>query len=325
MPAINWERARSIAVAPPGAFRLLLAFLVLISHSSRLDVGLLAVLLFFLLSGYWVRRIYQSEFEGRRWLTFYVSRWLRIAPLYFIVALVAAIARGLPLGWENLTIFGIASTGRDPTGVSWSLDVELQFYLLAPLVFQFSRRRVLSAAVIAVLAVLGWWVKARYGIVTVFMYLPVFAVGSLVAETGWRPDRNGALASLAGFILTTVLILLIPSTAVFLNKEKPHPLDDGLFGMLWMLPLLPYVAASLWSRSGPRDRDIGNWSYPLYLVHYPLIAFVVAHGQTKWIGVALAPLVALALYYGPDRLFERLRRAFIRGAWRTTSPAPIET
>jgi peptidoglycan/LPS O-acetylase OafA/YrhL len=312
-------------VAPPGAFRLLLAVLVLISHASRVDVGRFAVLLFFLLSGYWVRRIYQSEFDDRKWLTFYISRWLRIAPLYFIVALAAAFARQLPLGWENLTILGIATTLHDPTGVSWSLDVELQFYLLAPLAFRLARRPGLFAAAVAVLAVIGWWVKARFGIVTVFMYLPAFACGALVAQTGWRPERKVALASLAGFLAITALILLIPATGAYLNKEKPHLLDDDLFGMLWALPLVPYVAASLWSRSGPRDRDVGNWSYPLYLVHYPLIALAVAHGHTKWIGVGLAPVVALALYYGPDRFFERLRRAIIRGAWKPTTPATVKT
>lgn len=322
---MTWDRIQRLAVAPPGAFRLFLAVLVLVSHSSRLDVGRFAVLLFFLLSGYWVRRIYQSEFQDRRWLTFYVSRWLRIAPLFFIVTLVAAMARGLPLGWENLTIFGIATTGRDPTGVSWSLDVELQFYLVAPLIFGLAGRRAVFTAITAALCLLGWWVKARFGIVTVLMYLPVFACGALIADARWSPDRKYALASLAGFVATTALIVAIPMTAAFLNKEKPHLFDDDLFGMLWALPLVPYVASSLWSRSGARDRDVGNWSYPLYLVHYPLIAFIVAHGHSKWIGVALAPVVALALYYGPDRFFERVRRAIIRGSWKPASPAAVKT
>jgi peptidoglycan/LPS O-acetylase OafA/YrhL len=312
-------------VAPPGAFRLLLAFLVLVSHSSRLDIGHFAVLLFFLLSGYWVRRIYRSEFQDRRWLTFYASRWLRIAPLYFIVVLLAAAVRGQPMGWQNFTIFGVASTGSDPTGVSWSLDVELQFYLLAPLLFSLIGRRGLFAAVTAVLSVFGWWLLARFSIFTVFMYLPMFAAGSLIADADWRPTEKLALASIAGFVATTGLILLIPATAVFLDKKQPHPFDLDLFSMLWTLPLIPYVASSLGKRSNALDRDIGNWSYPLYLVHYPLIAVFVAHGHTKWIAIALAPLAALALYYGPDRFFERLRRSFIQGAWKTTSPAPIKT
>jgi peptidoglycan/LPS O-acetylase OafA/YrhL len=324
MPTVNWQRAGNLAVVPPGAFRLFLAFLVLVSHSSRLDIGHFAVLLFFLLSGYWVRRIYQSEFQDREWLTFYISRWLRIAPLYFIVVLFAAAVRGLSMGWENFTIFGIASTGRDPTGVSWSLDIELQFYLLAPVLFLLVRRTGLFAVVTALLCGFGWWLQARTGIATAFMYLPMFAVGSLIAETRWHPAERPALVSLAGFVAVTGLILVIPATAVFLDKNKPHPFDLDLFSMVWTLPLLPYVASSLGKRSSAFDRDVGNWSYPLYLVHYPLIAVFVAHGHSKWIGIALAPLVALALYYGPDRFFEHWRRRFIQGAWKSPSPSTVK-
>jgi peptidoglycan/LPS O-acetylase OafA/YrhL len=325
MPAIDHDRTQRIAVLPPGAFRLVLAFLVLLSHSSRLDVGRFAVLLFFLLSGYWVWRIYQTEFEGRRWLAFYISRWLRIAPLYFVVTFAVAAIRGLPIGWENITLIGVATTGRDPTGVAWSLDVELQFYLLAPLIFLLARRRGLFVAATAALSLLGWWLKVRFEVVTVFMYLPMFAFGALMADSGWRPGRKGALASLGAFIAVTALILAIPATAGLLDKTKTHPLDADIFGMLWALPLLPYVAASLGIRSGPFDRDVGNWSYPLYLVHYPLIATFVAHGHSKWIGVALAPMVALALYYGLDRFFERYRRRFIQGNWKAASPAVAKT
>jgi peptidoglycan/LPS O-acetylase OafA/YrhL len=126
-------------------------------------------------------------------------------------------------------------------------------------------------------------------------------------------------------VAVTGLILWIPMTAMFLDKHKPHPFDLDLFSMLWTLPLIPYVASSLGVRSSVRDRDVGNWSYPLYLVHYPLIAVFVAHGHTKWIAIALAPLAALALYYGPDRLFERLRRSLIQGTWKGPSPATIKT
>ena len=44
-----------------------------------------------------------------------------------------------------------------------------------------------------------------------------------------------------------------------------------------MIPLLPYVARSLTVKSSKLDRHLGNLSYPLYLVHLPLIWFVRAH------------------------------------------------
>lgn len=308
------------AVLSPGAFRLLLAVAVLVSHASRFDIGRLAVLLFFYLSGYWVSRIYQSEFAGRRWLMFYVGRWLRIAPLYFVVMLAAAALRGLPLSWENFTLLGVDTTGRDPTGVSWSLDIELQFYLLVPLLFATAWPRALILPALAVLTAAGWWLHAAIGVATALMYLPVFALGALNARTRWQPERGVALASLAGFGLFTAAIAAIPATEAFLDKTKPHPFDQDWFSMIWMLPLVPYVAASLARKSTPFDRDVGNWSYPLYLVHYSLIAFFVAHGHSKWIGVALAPAIALVLFYGLDRRFERMRRRVLGVPWRARKP-----
>lgn len=308
---MNSEALKRAAILPPGAFRLLLAAAVVVSHVSRLDVGRLGVLLFFYLSGYWVARIWQGEFEGRRWGSFYASRWLRIAPLYYLAMFAAALALDRPIGLENLTLLGAADTDRDPTGVSWSLDIELQFYLLLPILAAFASNRRLVLPGLVLLTALGWWLHARFGWRTAPMYLPAFALGTLNAKTRWNPGTNVAIASLVGFLALTALFAAIPYTLAFLDKRAADPFELDAFSMVWMLPLLPYVAASLAVRSSPLDRDVGNWSYPLYLIHVPLIAFCVAHGQTKWLGVGLALILALALFYGPDRLFERGRRWLI--------------
>jgi peptidoglycan/LPS O-acetylase OafA/YrhL len=127
--------ARSGFVLPPGAFRLVLALAVVASHVTPLDIGRLAVLAFFFLSGFWSSRIWAQKFGSGATLRFYAARWLRIAPLYLLVLLTWAAIRGTPLHPENFTLFGVATTDRDPLRVSWSLDIELQFYLLLPLLF----------------------------------------------------------------------------------------------------------------------------------------------------------------------------------------------
>lgn len=309
-------------ILPPGAFRLLLSAAVVVSHSSRLDIGRLAVLLFFFLSGFWVSKIWHGEFEGRRWGAFYVSRWLRIAPLYFIVMLGAAYLRHLPMGPENFLLLGVDTTHRDPIGVAWSLDIELQFYLLLPLLLLAPRALMLPG--VMVLAVLGWAFSFLVGVNTAFMYLPVFALGALTAATRWKPSQRTALASLGCFVLVSLAIAVTPYTAPFVDKKLVPPFDEDLFGMLWMAPLVPYIAASLAVKSSPLDRDVGNWSYPLYLVHFPLIALCVSHGMSKWFGVGFAIPITLALFYGPDRFFENYRRKLIglmtsTGAARSTT------
>src|SRR5687768_1766047 len=94
-------------ILPPGAFRLLLALMVVVSHLTRFDIGRLAVLLFFFLSGYWTAQIWAAKFAGRDWKAFYASRWLRIAPLYLIAMGVFAVVLGVTPRLENLTLLGV--------------------------------------------------------------------------------------------------------------------------------------------------------------------------------------------------------------------------
>jgi len=44
--------------ASPGAFRLILALVVFLHHTTNFNLGMSAVLVFFVLSGYWVAVMY---------------------------------------------------------------------------------------------------------------------------------------------------------------------------------------------------------------------------------------------------------------------------
>jgi peptidoglycan/LPS O-acetylase OafA/YrhL len=295
-------------VLPPGAFRLLLAFAVVLSHVSRIDVGRLGVLLFFFLSGYWTARIWAEKFDGRRWGRFYAARYLRIAPLFLLATLAAAWIRGWDLRLENFTLLGMASSSNDPTGVSWSLDVELQFYLLVPLI-AVAVARAPPGSVLACLplAALGWWIQTQFGIVIVLKYLPAFVLGTLTFAKAWKPGAGTAYASLAAFAAMTLLTSATP----FFLSTSPNPFDQDIWSFLWMLPLLPYVAHSLTIRSSKLDRDLGNLSYPLYLVHFAAIAVLTeAFGTSmasKALAVAVAVAVSVAAYLWIDRPIDRLR------------------
>jgi peptidoglycan/LPS O-acetylase OafA/YrhL len=284
---------------------------VVVSHVTRADIGRLAVMLFFYLSGFWVSRIYQSEFQGRRLPVFYASRWLRIAPLYLIVLAATAIVRGSPIHPENVFLLGVDTTRRDPISVTWSLDIELQFYLLLPLFLGLGRKFLLPASI--ALSALGWWLHARFGLGSVLTYLPAFALGMLNEATRWAPGRRVAMVSLAGFLALTALTAAVPYTAPLLSKGVPKPFDRDLFAMVWMLPLVPYVAQSLTRKSSALDRDLGNWSYPLYLVHVPLISVFADHHVPRRFAFLALAVLTLALFYGPDRYFERLRRRLVNG------------
>lgn len=312
----------SSATVPPGAFRLILAAAVLVSHASALDVGRLAVMLFFYLSGYWTSRIWSEKFARNNIWMFYLSRYWRIFPLFIVITLASAALRALPLNIFNFTLIGVATTGVDPTGVSWSLDLEMQFYLLLPLVAAIAFRAP-GVALLASLIVMvfGWWLKYRFGISTVATYLPVFVLGILTYSRSWRPSQRTSTISLVAFGLFCVLTYFTP----FFSKKTPDPFDQDIWAMIWMLPLLPYAAHSLTIRSSRLDRHFGNLSYPLYLVHYPIINVMVNRfGENipiKLAAATVAVVIAILFYLLVDRPVDRVRVRVTEGA-REAPPAP---
>jgi peptidoglycan/LPS O-acetylase OafA/YrhL len=311
-------------VLPPGAFRLLLAIAVVLSHISGFDVGRLAVLLFFYLSGYWTTIIWNQKFGPGSELRFYAARYLRIAPLFLLVTFGSALLRGLPIAPENVTLLGVASTGRDPTGVSWSLDIELQYYLLVPLIVRLIPRfnAWSLVALSLVVAAIGLWAASTYSLWTIARFLPPFLLGALTASLKWRPGRTAASCSLIGFLVFSLITAMSP----FLSKATPDPFDHDIWGFVWMLPLLPYVAHSLTLKSSRLDRHLGNLSYPLYLVHYPLIALATAHfggsWTTKLAAVSVAFTVALLIYVIVDRPLDRWRVRLTESRANGSSSSP---
>lgn len=308
-------------VLPPGAFRLLLAFMVVASHLSGYDIGRLAVVLFFYLSGYWVTRLYKEKFGPGSVGRFYLSRYWRLAPLFFLATFAAAIARDQGLGWSNFTLLGLASTGEatDPTHVSWSLDLELQFYLLLPLLIPLLERwpRVVCYASVP-LALAGSWLDTTHHVLTVAKFLPAFLLGALTFQASYAPSAGLARGSLVAFGLLSAVTAFTP----FLFKAQPDPFDRDLWAMVWCLPLLPYVARSLLARSSRADRVLGDITYPLYLFH-PLVIFLLG-GQAimglgeKALAAGLSFALAGLLWWAFDRNSEKVRRIVTES---TASPA----
>lgn len=313
MRLLRGRRMRGLPnlIIQPGLFRLLLALAVVVSHISRLDIGRIAVLLFFYLSGYWVALIWQTRFAARGPMAFYASRWLRIMPLYWLV-LAALWLTGATVGLPQIALIDIANATSDPLGISWSLGIELQFYLALPFLFSAmaGRGAPLWLAASLCIAAAAWVAAPIWGVTSIAQYLPPFLLGVLTYTKAWRPTDSVANASLAAFAVASVALAVLPVTASFLDKTLADPFDRDIFSFLWMLPLLPYVAASLHRKSTPFDRHLGNLSYPLYLIHYPMIvAFATLGAGPQWrLAAAFAAIiVSIIVYWLADRPFERLR------------------
>jgi peptidoglycan/LPS O-acetylase OafA/YrhL len=299
----------------PGAFRLFLAVAVLSSHLSRWDFGRPAVMLFFMLSGYWVARMQDGahRLPIHRYLG---SRLMRVWPATAGAAIIAYLAYrwlGLPSPGSlqsTLMLLGLATRADDSVGTIWSLDIELQFYILLPLLLYVSpalRERAILAAVAAVALAAGGLLHLSLGIVSVLLYLPMFAVGLSLYLSPTRGSGLSAIFSLvAGLIALTVL-----NFPAIRFHDNPQILRDFGF-MMAVLTFMPFITWNIHQPSGHMDRLLGALSFPLYLVQEPCIIIARSElGQNAHWKVAALALVLVAtavLYICIDAPMERLRK-----------------
>jgi len=269
-------------VIGPGGFRFLLAWMVIVEHVSRFEIGKVAVMAFFILSGYWVTRVYEERYaDGPRGVqVFYVSRFLRIWPLYamvFLIVLGVSLALSLyvrPDIWVALPLFGVATHGIDIIGVSWSLDIELQFYLILPVIVLLLRQARAGAWQPVLFGMALAWafglVLGSHEVETALLYLPLFLGGAVMYMCDLRAGGRLAALSVAAFVLAAFAAAAIPALNPYVIYGSGSSYADKNFALLWGLLLLPFIAFNVRQPSGPRDRHLGNLSYVLYLLHFPM-------------------------------------------------------
>lgn len=311
----------------PGQFRILLAALVVLSHMSSFEIGRPAVFAFFMLSGYWVLRMYDEKYRVHASITvFYVSRFMRIW-LPFATAFLAVYATYAVLNnpkplliLSGLPILGIASTSQDVLGTSWSLDIELQFYLLVPaisILLMWVRQdpvRLFGLGLVTmVLTVFGWYVQTRFDFWTVLSYMPPFLIGALIWHLRLKSSRLLAAMSLIAFALIGLGVALSPDLAPLLSRTTPSPFNEDWFGMLWVSVLTPFIIWNVQQKSGRFDMHLGNYAYALYITHWPVIDMMRKSlsplsllDRALILGAII--VVSFVFYVLVDRTWENLRR-----------------
>jgi peptidoglycan/LPS O-acetylase OafA/YrhL len=274
-----------------GFFRLFLAALVVLHHSSPLRLGAWAVYTFFILSGYWICRLWSMRYLRTYYplITFMVSRWWRLAPVFLFCTALSIVSRFLlngssalqlanNYGWwlRELLIAGSNEAGTD-LPPSWSLDVEMQFYLFAPLLITLFGRighffRWLTAA-----AACGWFGLflfrgGNFQLAHLSLFAGFFLVGVTLEMAQWKPNRATAIGSLLIFFGVTLALAVSPSTQRGVWRAgldiAPVSFAVSLWWIIGAVVVVPFLAWNV-SQDSPRfDRFLGNLAYPLYLFHW---------------------------------------------------------
>lgn len=287
-----------------------------------LSWGSLAVDLFMMLSGflmvhnYLLRRAAQPWEDTGTWLAFWTKRWFRIAPLYYVLLALALVLGpwigaqrdAIALAWPATAtsperyldssatnflvhasfVFGFLPgyAYRSPLP-DWSIGLEMQFYLVFPLVMllldRFGALRAGFAVVVAcVLGKIAFpGVSAAFPMpsflpIKLYVFLIGMWMGLSLAQR--RPERyfwGGVLLALAACAIErsqeSICRLLIVVLLFHLANGTR---------LRWAGRLAPGLESIKRVLSGAGARFLGDTSYGLYLLHLlwviPAIAWLAA-------------------------------------------------
>jgi peptidoglycan/LPS O-acetylase OafA/YrhL len=342
--------------------RCIAVMLVILHHLNLpgFSGGFVGVDVFFVISGYLITGIVLAEVksDGFTFGSFYKRRVIRLAPAYFTVLLVTAVLAWLlmlPAELENFSVSALYSTffvanfymwdavggyfgaGADTTPLLhlWSLAVEEQFYVVWPVTLLLLYKllgggRYLFAAVLVAL-MLGL-VVSEYSAVNsraaAYYLMPTRAFELLTgAALVFLPlSLRNRVPGLVRVVLGLVGLGLILYGSVFFTGDTWFPGLNALFPCVGTALLIAFTRADdpllgklLASKPAV---GIGKISYPAYLWHWPIIAFLnlqlVELTPLVCIAVIAGTLMLAALTYHfvekPVREFRRVRWPRVVGA-----------
>jgi peptidoglycan/LPS O-acetylase OafA/YrhL len=292
---------------------------------------------FFVLSGYLMTYVLRNKygFEAPGLRAYAYNRFIRIMPTYYLAAVVGVVTIialkncvdltrlnpqfAMPHGrqWLNpLTLLPVFTGSNLPVPVSGALATEVGMYLLMPFMAR-SRTSAWLALILGVVAnaTIGFDVHsfpARYTHFETCLF--AFAAGSL---TGHYID------SLRRFAWPAVALIVWVVHGLIWLKWDQWPWRYGLYSSVL---LSAWVVVSLdVRRNSALDKLLGDWSYPVYLFHTVVAAWLLpwfGYGRS-WnffllafvLTIAVSWLVVVVL----DRPLARLKRPGQRASDRVAA------
>jgi len=340
--------------------------LVVLFHTrdSIFSKGYLGVDVFFVISGFLITGMIMRDIDAQKFsfLSFYARRARRLLPATISTLILTTILAFALLTSSQMKAFGAQLLGSltfsanvvlalqsgyfdsvaetKPLLHMWSLSLEEQFYFFAPILLFFTPRKfrigLLAAALVLSLALClllmtgpAWLpVTAAASQKLAFFMLPARAwellAGSIIA---WIAIRDPAL-TLPSFVKYAALACIVLICAI--GFDPLHPRGDAILVVIATCLLLlgkdDWMPATTLTRPLAR---IGDWSYSLYLLHWPLfsLAFVAYLGAPPALVMAGLALAALALawlqYTFVEQPFRRRQMQYPARKWGAVVAAAL--
>ncbi len=290
--------------------------------------GFLGVDVFFVISGYLMSALYSPA----RKLEFFFKRAKRLLPAYYFITLATVIFAALltnPNEFDSVvkqSLFAaflssnigywlensyFSKAAFNPLLHLWSLGVEIHFYLIVPIVFWLvTKSRWILPALLIVSLVLCFYVLAISNKTSFFMmplrlweFLIGFGIGLYTDNKVSVKKRRFSLLGLMAFVVIVAIPMMnVDGEANGFVQGHPglHALIVCLATGVILLFGLPASFEKL--KAATFLEKIGDYSYSLYLAHFPVLTLFLyqpfsgtilkpdTHGQTFLIGAIIAAL-----------------------------------
>lgn len=312
--------------------------------------GFIGVDIFFVISGYLISSILIKEHNTGKFTykSFYTRRIRRIFPaLIFLMSILFAInwfflfpdelvqfgkhviSGGLfsanLMFWSEAGYFD-QDSGQKMLLHLWSLGIEEQFYIFWPILLGLLWKRRWVATGVAVFIILSFITNILliHFNQTAAFYFPFSRFWELLAGSllAWQQlryplslQRYTHLQSIAGALLITAGLLFITEKSLFPGYWAMLP----VIGSILLINAGPQAAINRWILSPKAMVWFGLISYPLYLWHWPVMAFIrLAKNDTlshayAWRAIVISVLLAWLTY----RFVESPLRKNPSAAWKT--------
>ena len=300
------------------ALRFIAAAMVVVTHALNREIVVYrpppmprqgwmesGVDIFFVISGFIMVYILKPD---SRPLAFWLQRFTRIAPLYWVATIIAFFGGLVLPEWflghydfgfavQSLLFMPLAKdAGTHPLiSPGWTLIYEFAFYTLLSLCLAVRRPPFATAAVAIILVTsagpllrdtvpwLGWY--SDQALMVEFLFGMAAAV--LVREHAFRPWQ-GLVVAAAGLVLIS-----------FLWDSKldwPRGIKIGLPAFLTVMGFL--ISEPIWQRYNPMQQfaRLGDASYSIYIVHFFFISAIATLFQkSQWTRDTFGPYGFTAL------------------------------
>ncbi|MFN3021588.1 acyltransferase family protein [Chryseobacterium sp. TY3] len=264
----------------------------LISH------GNFGVELFFVISGFILGlpfcKYYLHNGKKVDIKSYFIRRLTRLEPPYIISLVLFALASVIFLNMTIGTMFrsffsslfyihNFVYPGEKPllNGVAWSLEVEVQFYILAPILalFFFSIKSLYKRRILLVLTICLLVLISNYYIpvfTSIYNYLHYFLLGFLLCDF-YLSDSSikYKIPNIAKLLLLVLFLSIWLYEKIYLVGYFNRIIWE-LYQILIIFALYYFIIVrkQITILTKPLLTNIGGMCYSIYLLHYPLIAFV---------------------------------------------------